>query len=171
MTPVKGLEPTLIMVRLLQKKLFDVTRYFENVRIEKDKGFYLEMNSVEEMVEAMRAMAFAGMLVQRRPGELHVILEPKRPSCYAMKLLNGNFDSDMAIETLDSLAGGAVVQPCFDLTEPLAMGIIRHKIVHEGATPFTQIMLPVVKSLPSQITCRTIERPNFCPIETTWFQT
>lgn len=133
-----------------------------------DDGIFLKPADVLQFRPLMRTMATAGVAVHRRPSELRIDLEKGRPVCYALKLINGNFDVDLKA-TLEALTSVAVVQPCRLFDDQLIENVRKTGIVFEGASLYNETLLlppePIEKEASVyHVTCQA-------PVELLWFMT
>lgn len=155
-------------VRLPQKKSRPPAGLFDAFEADRT-GISLGMDSAAKMFGLMHKAAFCGVTVRRHKTERRLLLDDKRPTCFATKLINGNFQVDLA-ETLDNLAQGGIIQPYRMFGREFVAETERKEVIFEGNCIFNDVMLMPTRRIEKTAPVYHIElvNPN-APVELAWF--
>ncbi len=159
-----------VFVRLPQKKLVADDGVFDEVDLDKD-GLFVEADSVDKLSKLSAQIATCGITVSREKAKRMIRLERGRPSCFASKMLNGNFVRDFE-ETLDGLCRNGIVIPHRPFNDSMLLETQKSGIIFEGNSIFTEVVALMPRRLETKgrvIHIRLTEPEN--PFELTWFQT
>jgi hypothetical protein len=159
-------------VRLPQRKircdksLFDCLEADEHL-----KRVYLKPERAGDFYPLCEAAATAGISVHRHKSELRVDIEMNRPSCFASKLIMGNFYNDLP-GTLDDLVGSGIVSPCAAFNDRYIDMCEAEGIIFEGSTLFNDVMVtPAIPSNNDVDVYNVYVEHDDVPLELTWFCT
>lgn len=153
-------------VKLPQKKLTADPRLFMLMEADKE-GLFLAPEKVADMLSIMEAAAFCGLLVQRRKDAMRLDLEVRRPTCFAAKLLGGNFKTSPH-ETLDNLTAGGIVTPYWTPGRDATEDMLTTGIIFEGHLIVNDIVLGPAVKLEKTLPVRHIKVNGLTPVELAW---
>jgi hypothetical protein len=133
-------------------------------------GVFLAPKTPLQLLPLMEGAATAGLLVQREKAELKIKVEPRRPSCFAAKLINGNFELDLE-GSLSALVSKAIIQPHGPFNSEYVEKCKEYGVIFEGSTLYNDLLLFPMEAKKAKAPCYTITVDDDVPIETTWFCT
>lgn len=159
-------------VRLPQKKVVppegvaDMLDYDDKTRVT-----HVTADNIKDLIFAYEAVASCGVTVSRHPTKLRFDIDPKRPVCFATKLLNGNFQADM-VYTLNQLAMSGIVIPCRMFNDTVIKETSLSGIIFEGNNIFNDVPISRLNTIdkPSDVFKVTLSDP-MAPLELSWFCT
>lgn len=159
-------------VRLPQKKIVppegvaDLLDYDEKTRVT-----FAEATDIKTLIETYEATASCGVTVSRHATKMRFDIEARRPVCFAAKLLNGNFQTDLA-QTLSQLCMSGVVMPCRMFNALLLKETEIAGVIFEGNNLMNDAPIARVNTIdkPSEAFKITLSDP-LAPLELSWFCT
>jgi len=133
-------------------------------------GIFLAPKNPAQILPLLEASATAGLLSQREKTVLKIIIERHRPSCFAAKLINGNFSTDLE-EALSGLASTAIIQPHGPFNTAFVEKCKAYDTVFEGSSLYNDLKLFPLAGKEAKAPCYTITVDDDVPVETPWFCT
>lgn len=162
-----------MFVRMPQRKVWRDQILFDALEMDDDDGtMILKPETARDFLPLMEAAAFAGLTVKRAKDKLRIDIEYKRPSCFASKLIMGNFDTDLE-NALEELAAKAILQPTHPFNETVTLAM-ETGIIFEGGSLFNEVIaIPMHKTDQSvevfHVTPIDPHKINPVPLDLTWF--
>lgn len=168
-TPVSELTGP-AFVRLPQKKLEADPTLFDQVDLDGD-GLFIESDSIQKLTDYAAKVATCGITVSRHKTKRLIRLENGRPSCFATKLLNGNFDQHFEV-TMESLCRSGIIIPYQFYGDSFLLETQKSGVIFEGNSIFNEVPCIVPRKLETKgrVIHIRLTTPNV-PVEMTWFQT
>lgn len=156
-------------VRLPQKKISQPTGVADMLDYEEKSGMFLSPPDVAEMIRALEVVGSLGILVQRDLTTLKIALDKNRPSCFAAKVLNGNFTLDIT-STMTDLASRGIIQPWKMFGPEVIDDTEKTGVIFEGNCIFNDVPLTNVRVMnkPGIMFNVEVEEPDI-PVECQWF--
>lgn len=159
-------------VRLPQRKVKCDKILFDALEADdKQKRVYLKPERPGDFYPICEAAGTAGISVHRHKTEMRVDIEMHRPSCFASKLIMGNFETDFD-GTLDDLVGSGIINPCHPFNDRYIGMCQTEGIIFEGSSIFNDVMVtPAVPSNQDVEVYNVFIETENAPLELTWFCT
>lgn len=160
------------LVRLPQKKIVPPKSAAAALDMdEKTNAVFLTFDNIKSLVETMEAVSSCGVTVERHKTHLRVDIESKRPVCWSVKLLNGNFQSDFEF-AMNDLCSRGIIHPYRMYGDSLLTQTLMTEIIFEGNCVFNDfpfiVHRPVDKE--AEVVFVLFDDPMLF-VETQWFCT